>query len=100
LATIRDGLTENTSVRADSFAEATAAATGKTSRAVRTIAARGKALGGALKDIAGTSLDSGVALAALAKKPKAERADLIKRAKDGEKVSARPALPAAHRLPE
>jgi ParB family chromosome partitioning protein len=63
---------EKSSTCSDSFAEATAAATGKTSRTVRTAAARGKALGGALKDIAGTSLDSGVELDALAKKPEAE----------------------------
>jgi hypothetical protein len=49
-------------------------ATGKGKSAVAAAAARGKALGGALKDIAGTSLDSGVELDALAKKPAAERA--------------------------
>jgi hypothetical protein len=56
------------------FTKATAAATGKSERDVRRDAARGKALGGSLAEIAGTSLDSGVELDALAKKPEAERA--------------------------
>jgi hypothetical protein len=40
-----------------SFADATADATGKTDRAIRMDAARAKALGDDLNDIAGTSLD-------------------------------------------
>lgn len=72
-----------------SFASATAAATGKTERTVERVAARGRALGGALKDIAGTSLDKGAELDALAKLPRGERDALVERAKGGEAVSAR-----------
>ncbi len=50
-----------------SFAESTAAATGKDKRTVERAAARGEALGDDLNDIAGTSLDKGVELDALAK---------------------------------
>jgi hypothetical protein len=51
--------------------------------------ARGEALGGDLGQVAGTSLDKGVELDALAKLPKDERKGLIDRAKAGQRVSAR-----------
>jgi ParB family transcriptional regulator, chromosome partitioning protein len=70
-----------------SFVTATAAATGKSERSIRRAAARGAALGDDLDSIAGTSLDSGVEIDALAKMPAGERAPLIERAKAGEKVS-------------
>ena len=62
--------------------EATAKAPGKTSRTIRTAAARGKALGeDTLKAIDGTSL----AMDALAVMPAPERAAIVKRAKAGER---------------
>jgi hypothetical protein len=72
------------------FTTATADATGKSRRSVEIAAARGKALGDDLAALAGTSLDKGIELDALAKTPAPERAALIERAKAGEKVSARP----------
>lgn len=54
---------DNLSTR--SFAEETALATGRDARSVRRDASRGEALGEALEDIAGTSLDKGVELDAL-----------------------------------
>lgn len=72
-----------------SFAEETAVATGKSARDVRRDAARGEALGDDLEAIAGTSLDKGVELDALAKLPEPERRHLIERAANGEAVSAR-----------
>lgn len=73
------------------FTEATAKATGKDQRAVQRDAARGEALGDDLSAIAGTSLDKGVELDALAKLPEPERQQIIQRAVSGEKVSARAA---------
>lgn len=72
-----------------SFVSATAEATGKDKSTVSRAAARGAALGDDLKAVEGTSLDKGVELDALAKKPADERAELIKRAKAGETVTAR-----------
>jgi ParB-like chromosome segregation protein Spo0J len=71
------------------FTEATADATGKAERTIRQAAARGEVLGDDLNDIAGTSLDKGVELDALAKMGASERKVIIDRAKDGEDVSAR-----------
>lgn len=79
-------------VTADSaatFTTATAKATGKGERTIRLIAARGAALGDDLTDIAGTCLDRTAEMDALAKLPVDERKELIRRAKAGEKVSAR-----------
>jgi hypothetical protein len=50
-----------------SFVSDAAGATGKDKRTVERAAARGEALGDDLNDIAGTSLDKGVELDALAK---------------------------------
>lgn len=77
-----------------SFAAATAAATGGTDRTVRRAAARGEKLGADLLDrIAGTSLDKGAELDALAALPTEQREDLVTRAVAGEAVSARPRAP-------
>ncbi|MBM3654917.1 MAG: hypothetical protein FJX06_19290, partial [Alphaproteobacteria bacterium] len=71
------------------FVSATSASTGKAKRSIERAAARGAALGDDLSAIAGTSLDKGVELDALAKAPDDERKALIARAKAGENVSAR-----------
>lgn len=68
-----------------SFSSSTAEATGRDKRTVERAAARGKALAKDL-DIAGTSLDKGAELDALAKIDAEERAPLIQPAKAGEKV--------------
>jgi len=73
-----------------SFVAETAAASGKTDRAIRMAAARGRELGADIKRVVGTSLDKGVELDALIKLPKSEQAELIARAEAGEKVTARP----------
>lgn len=71
------------------FTSATASSTGKSASAVQKAAKRGKELGvRTLQDIAGTSLDKGEELDALAKLPEEERGELIVRAGRGEKVSA------------
>ncbi len=74
-----------------SFVQETASASGKTDRAIRMAAARGRDLGDDIQRIVGTSLDKGVEMDALAKLPEKERENLISRAEAGEKVSARPA---------
>lgn len=71
------------------FTDATAKATGKTIREVQRNAARGEALGETLKIVAGTSLDKGVELDALAQLPPEQREEIVARAQRGEKVSAR-----------
>ncbi|CAN2533045.1 hypothetical+protein [Methylocapsa aurea] len=58
---------DNLSTRSERFTAATSEATGKDERTIRRAAARGEALGADLKSIAGTSLDKGVELDALAK---------------------------------
>ena len=77
------------------FANDTAKVTGESKRDVNRHLARAEALGDDLDKVAGTSLDKGVELDALAKLPEADRAELIERAQAGEKVSARDAAPAA-----
>ncbi|RNJ50293.1 hypothetical protein D1O30_12480 [Methylocystis hirsuta] len=72
-----------------SFASETSKATGKDKRSIERAAARGAALGDDLNAIAGTSLDKGVELDALAKVSEDARADLIELARSGEIVSAR-----------
>lgn len=72
-----------------SFAADAAAKTGRAERTIRQDAARGAALGETLKDIAGTSLDKGVELDALAKMTERERLDIVSRVKSGERISAR-----------
>lgn len=71
------------------FAAETAAVSGESKRAINQHLARAEALGDDLPRVAGTSLDKGVELDALAKLPEADRAELIERAQAGEKVSAR-----------
>jgi ParB-like nuclease domain len=75
-----------------SFTSATTTATGKYRRSIERAVARAEALGDDLDDIAGTSLDKGVEIDALAKMPPAERKPLIARAKTGENVSAKAVL--------
>lgn len=70
------------------FTKDTAANSGQSERNVRRDASRAKQLGDELPRIAGTSLDKGAELDALAKMPKEQRAPLIERAVAGEKVSA------------
>lgn len=72
-----------------SFTNATSEATGKAKRTVERAAARGKALADDLADIAGTSLDKGAELDALAKMPPPDRKKIVARARAGESVSAR-----------
>ncbi|OAB84660.1 hypothetical protein A4G21_16205 [Brucella intermedia] len=74
-----------------SFVQETASASGKTDRAIRMAAARGRVLGHDIQRIVGTSLDKGVEMDALIGLPDEERENLISRAERGEKVSARPA---------
>lgn len=78
-------------VRTDSaaFTSETASKTGRDERSIRRDAARGAALGDALKDIAGTSLDKGVELDALAQMDPEDREEIVSRAVRGERVSAR-----------
>jgi ParB family transcriptional regulator, chromosome partitioning protein len=71
----------------DSFAEATAKATGKSKTKIKRDATRGKKVV-VLPDIVGTSLDKGVELDALAKLPVEKQRQLAERAKAGEQVSA------------
>lgn len=71
------------------FAAETAAVSGESKRDVNRHIARAEALGDDINEVVGTSLDKGVELDALAKKPEQERKELIERAKAGEKVSAR-----------
>ncbi len=58
---------DNLATRSERFTAATSDATGKDERTVRRAAARGEALGDDLEAVAGTSLDKGVELDALAK---------------------------------
>jgi ParB-like nuclease domain len=85
------GLAEDSSV-SPSFTEATAAATGVTSRTVRTNAARGAAMvtaGIDAQSITGTSLDSGAEIDALVALPADDREELVAAAVAGQSVSAR-----------
>ena len=76
-----------------SFAAATAEASGMTKRSINQHLARAEALGDDLDKVAGTSLDKGVEMDALAAMPPEQRAPLIERAQAGEKVSARVQTP-------
>lgn len=71
------------------FAADTAKVTGESKSQINRHVARAEALGDDLPRVAGTSLDKGVELDALAKLPPPERAELIERAQAGESVSAR-----------
>lgn len=74
------------------FAADTAARTGGTKQDINRHLARAEAIGPELKLIAGTSLDKGVELDALAKLSPRERHETIRKAVAGEQVSARPVL--------
>jgi hypothetical protein len=65
------------------FTTTTAETIGKSRRSIEIAAARGEALGDDLVAVAGTSLDKGVELDALAKMTPEARAPLIERAKAG-----------------
>jgi ParB family chromosome partitioning protein len=71
-----------------SFIADTATRTGKSRSSIKADATRGKRLGDDLARVAGTSLDKGAELDALAKMSKPEREALIRRAEAGEQVSA------------
>jgi hypothetical protein len=68
------------------FASDTEAKAGVDKRTIQRATARASALGDDLNDVAGTSLDKGVELDALAKLSTEERRQLIDRAKQGEQV--------------
>lgn len=71
-----------------SFTSDTASKTGTPERSIRRDATRAKALGPDLDRIAGTSLDKGAELDALAAMPASARSEVISRAAAGENVSA------------
>jgi hypothetical protein len=73
---------------ADRFTKDAAKKTGKSERAIQLDAARANKIV-VLSDVAGTSLDTGEELDALAKLPEAEQRKLADRAVNGEKVSAK-----------
>lgn len=84
--------------RAERFTKATANATGQSERAIQRDAARGEALGAdTLSKVAGTSLDAGEQIDALAKLSEPKRAELIERAAKGEDVNAKAAVKAEKR---
>jgi ParB family chromosome partitioning protein len=70
------------------FTADTAAKTGKSKRSIERDATRAKALGADLDKVAGTSLDKGAELDALAAMPAPARQEIISRAATGEEVSA------------
>jgi ParB family transcriptional regulator, chromosome partitioning protein len=73
-----------------SFVKDSAEKTGRGKSTIARDATRGDHIGQEmLEEIAGTSLDQGAELDALAKLPEAERRELVDRAKAGEEVSAR-----------
>ncbi|HEX7324326.1 MAG TPA: ParB/RepB/Spo0J family partition protein [Rhodanobacteraceae bacterium] len=76
------------------FAQEMAEQTGMSRTTAHRIAKRADVLGEAAAEIVGTSLDEPGELDALAAADAKTRADLIQRAKSGEKVSAKPAAPA------
>lgn len=73
-----------------SFASATADAVGKSKRTIEKSVEWGTKLADHIDDIQGTSLDSVRELDALVKLPKDKRAELVRRAKQNEQVSAKP----------
>lgn len=73
------------------FTADTAQKTGVSERKIQRDASRGEKIKNIAK-VVGTSLDKGEELDALAKLPKAKQDELINRAADGEKVSAKPAV--------
>jgi hypothetical protein len=81
--------------RPDGFAADVEAKTGRSKSGTNQAIARAKALGDDIKKVAGTSLDKGVELDALAKMPEPERKELVERASHGEQVTARRPVPIA-----
>jgi hypothetical protein len=78
----------------DRFTKDTAKKTGKSERTIQREVERGEKVGGVvLADIAGTSLDKGDEIDALAKLSEDEQIALAERAKAGEKVTARKITP-------
>src|SRR5271169_7017566 len=76
-------------VSTSGYAKAAAKKVGKTSRTVARDVSRGEKIAPqALADLAGTCLDNGTELDALAKLPEAEQRSLAEAAKRGEPVSA------------
>jgi ParB-like chromosome segregation protein Spo0J len=84
-----------------SFAQETAKSTGRSKSSIKQDATRAKRIP-QIAEVAGTSLDKSEELDALAKRPAAEQAELIARAKAGETVTAKakPAASAPKLLPE
>lgn len=82
------------------FAAETASATGQSKRAINMDVSRADALGEQLVDVVGTSLDKGVELDALKSMPSDQRSELIRQAKAGEIVTARPAQPTPQPKPQ
>jgi ParB family chromosome partitioning protein len=74
--------------KADRFTADTARKNRKSERSIRRDAMRGEALGDDLDKIAGTSLDHGTELDALAKMTPEQRAPIVERAAAGEEISA------------
>lgn len=74
---------------APAFTTSTSRTTGRSERTIQREAERGEKLGPILKRVAGTSLDKGVELDALAALPSDERDEIVSRAEKGERVSAR-----------
>jgi ParB family chromosome partitioning protein len=80
---------QNGPLKKDAYTKDAAKKTGKSSRTIKREVARGENIDPqALADLAGTCLDSGTDLDALAKLPAAEQRSLAEAAKRGEKVSA------------
>ena len=76
-------------MKKDAYTKDAAKKTGKSSRTIKREVARGENIDPqALADLAGTCLDNGTELDALAKLPAAEQRSLAEAAKRGEKVSA------------
>jgi hypothetical protein len=80
---------QNGPLKKDAYTKDAAKKTGKSSRTIKREVARGENIDPqALADLAGTCLDNGTELDALAKLPAAEQRNLAEAAKRGEKVSA------------
>jgi ParB family chromosome partitioning protein len=80
---------QNGPLKKDAYTKDAAKKTGKSSRTIKREVARGENIDPqALADLAGTCLDNGTELDALAKLPAAEQRSLAEAAKRGEKVSA------------
>jgi ParB-like chromosome segregation protein Spo0J/N6-adenosine-specific RNA methylase IME4 len=80
------------------YAKDAAKKTGQSSRTIKRDVTRGEKIDhDVLTGLAGTSLDKGDELDAMAKLPKSQQRKLAKRAKAGEKVSAKTTVKAMHR---